>query len=232
MKWLSLTNKSKKKNSIQLCKPQPTEEIDLKEKLLETHMRILSETGNLLAETTNASTFFARYEDFLAAADRLAAYAETYGLPNSGKVRDDMEKAIQIMEDEQWKTTLIIRFLDRAVAAGKGKLLQQELWKYAHLMTVDAMTYWTATMGPVHVPYENREGEYMVCWVSFEEGGKTYCYLSDDPGLQAGDEVVAPVGNYGKEALAKIENIAYYDTESPNDFPFPLSKMKRIIRKI
>lgn len=228
MNWLSLVDKTKRKKSIQVYNAKNISEADLRGRMIETHMRILGESGDLLAKTTNAGTFFSRYEDFLQAAGRLASYAETYGVSNAGKVRDDMEKAIQIMGNEELQTTLIIRFFDRTVAVGKGDLLQQELWKYAHLMTPKAIEYWTASMGPICAPYENRNGEYMVCWVSFEEGGKPYCYLSDDPSVQAGDEVVVPVGSYGKETFAKIERIAYYDTESPGDFPFSLTKLKRI----
>ena len=43
-----------------------------------------------------------------------------------------------------------------------------------------------------------------------------------------GDYVVVPVGSKNRISIAQIESIQYYAEDS---FPFPVDKIKRIIRK-
>ncbi|GMW04540.1 MAG: hypothetical protein AMXMBFR85_05230 [Dehalococcoides mccartyi] len=80
----------------------------------------------------------------------------------------------------------------------------------------------------VHGKPLRKKTDYIFCNVQFDDYGKTYCYLSDDDTLEAGDYVVVPVGKDNRETIVQIESIEYHSAE---DAPFPLDKIKKIIRK-
>ena len=71
-------------------------------------------------------------------------------------------------------------------------------------------------------------GDYIFCSVEFEDGGKSYYYLTEDDTLSAGDMVVVPAGKEEHTAIAEIIDIGYFPADK---VPFPLDKVKRIIRK-
>lgn len=80
----------------------------------------------------------------------------------------------------------------------------------------------------VHSKALRKQTDYIFCNVQFDEYGKTYCYLTDDDTLEVGDYVTVPVGKDAHESVAKIESIEYHPAE---DAPFPLDRIKKIIRK-
>jgi hypothetical protein len=73
-----------------------------------------------------------------------------------------------------------------------------------------------------------RQSDLIFCNVQFEEYGKAYCYLTDDDELREGDRVVVLAGIDNHEAVARIESIEYHGAE---EAPYPLDKIKRIVRK-
>jgi len=73
-----------------------------------------------------------------------------------------------------------------------------------------------------------RESDYIFCSVVFQDSEKSYYYLTDDATLDVGDQVIVPVGSAGGTAIVEIEDIEYFSKE---EVPFPLEKIKRIIRK-
>ncbi len=74
-----------------------------------------------------------------------------------------------------------------------------------------------------------KTNEYIFCSVEFSRGGgKSYYYLTDDDTLETGDYVLIPIGSNGHTSNAKIVDIEYFDKDN---VPFPLDKVKRIIRK-
>lgn len=75
---------------------------------------------------------------------------------------------------------------------------------------------------------KRKNSDYIFCSVEFEDGGKSYYYLTDDDTLQVGDSVFVPVGKDGRTAIVEIVNIEYF---TEDDAPFPLDKIKTIIRK-
>ena len=70
--------------------------------------------------------------------------------------------------------------------------------------------------------------DYMYCSVEFEEGYKTYYYISDDDTIEVGDHVVVPAGKDNHHAIVEIVEIEYFPEA---DVPLPLEKTKHIIRK-
>ncbi len=75
--------------------------------------------------------------------------------------------------------------------------------------------------------YEDRLSRYRVAEVEFKNSGKFYCYLCEDESIKKGDLVVVPTF-FGKDTIAKIIGIEYFDED---DLPFPLEKMKKVIKK-
>lgn len=73
-----------------------------------------------------------------------------------------------------------------------------------------------------------KKNDRIFCNVRFDKYGKTYCYLTDDDTLEAEDYVIVPVGKDDHESVAKIESIEYHPVE---EAPFPIDKIKKIIRK-
>lgn len=71
-------------------------------------------------------------------------------------------------------------------------------------------------------------GDYIFCSVEFGSGGKSYYYLTEDDALSVDDLVIVPVGKDGHTATARIVDIEYFQEDK---VPFPLDKVKRIIRK-
>lgn len=72
-----------------------------------------------------------------------------------------------------------------------------------------------------------RISDLVFCNVVFEDGGRKYCYLSDDE-YEAGDLVIVPAGSDNHEAVVRIESVEYHPAE---EAPFPLDKIKHVIRR-
>lgn len=75
---------------------------------------------------------------------------------------------------------------------------------------------------------KRRNGDYIFCSVTFEKNGKDYYYLADDDHYQVGDYVFVPSGTDGHMAIVRILEIEYF---AENIMPYPVDKMKHIIRK-
>ncbi len=74
-----------------------------------------------------------------------------------------------------------------------------------------------------------REGDLIVCQVSFDFSMRTYTYLAHDDVYEEYDAVIVPVGSANEEKQAYIESVRYCKKEEIN---FPFDKLKYIIRKI
>lgn len=75
---------------------------------------------------------------------------------------------------------------------------------------------------------KRRQTDLVFCNVTFEDVGQTYCYLSDTDSYCVGDLVVVPTGRDNHDSVAKIKSIEYHQIE---DAPFPMERIKRIIKK-
>ena len=70
---------------------------------------------------------------------------------------------------------------------------------------------------------------YRVCHCSFDFGGKSYCYFSDDDNIRIGDTVFVPVGKENGTATARVLSIEYVD--SANELPLPEDKIKQVFAR-
>lgn len=75
---------------------------------------------------------------------------------------------------------------------------------------------------------KRRQSEYIFCSVTFDEGYKSYYYLTDDDSIEVGDFVLVPAGKDNHEAVVEIVNIEYFGEEN---VPLPVEETKKIIRK-
>jgi len=76
---------------------------------------------------------------------------------------------------------------------------------------------------------KRRNNSLIFCSVEFEPEGRSYYYLADEDIYEAGDRVIVPVRSAGEIAVVKIVRVDYF---APGVAPFPLDKMKHIIRKV
>ena len=82
--------------------------------------------------------------------------------------------------------------------------------------------------GVVYGKAKRRKSEYIFCSGTFDDGYKSYYYLTDDDSIEIGDFVLVPAGNDNHEAVVEVVNIEYFSEEN---VPLPIEKTKRIIRK-
>lgn len=71
-----------------------------------------------------------------------------------------------------------------------------------------------------------RKGEYIYCRVEFTDGGKTYCYRTEDESIRAGSRVIVPVGPENEPKTARVVSVDYV---LPEDASYPPSKTKAIL---
>lgn len=88
---------------------------------------------------------------------------------------------------------------------------------------------WGEILDPsVYGKVKRRTTDYIYCSVVFEEGQKSYYYLTEDDSIKIGDFVLVPAGKDNHEVVVKVVNIEYF---SEDNVPLPIEKTKRIIRK-
>lgn len=75
---------------------------------------------------------------------------------------------------------------------------------------------------------KRRKNDYIFCSVEFDEGIKSYYYLTDDDSIELGDFVLVPAGEDNHNAVVKVVKIEYFNEISA---PLAIEKMKKIIRK-
>ena len=73
------------------------------------------------------------------------------------------------------------------------------------------------------------KSDLIYCAVEFGGHSKEYHYITDDDTIDEGDTVIVPVGKDNRETEATVVEKIYC---KENDVPYPLSKVKKIIRKI
>lgn len=88
-------------------------------------------------------------------------------------------------------------------------------------------------MGEIFNPFiygkvKRRKSDYIFCSVVFDEGYKTYYYLTDDDSIEIGDSVLVPAGKDNHEVIVEVVNIEYFSEEN---VPLPVEKTKKIIQK-
>lgn len=80
----------------------------------------------------------------------------------------------------------------------------------------------------VYSKAKRRKSEYIFCSVTFDEGYKSYYYLTEDDSIEVGDFVLVPVDKDNHEAVVEVVNIEYFSEEN---VPLFVKKTKPVIGK-
>lgn len=75
---------------------------------------------------------------------------------------------------------------------------------------------------------KRRKSDYIFCSIIFEEGFKSYYYLTEDDNIEIGNFVFVPVGKDNNEVVVEVIKIEYFNKDNA---PLPIEKTKHIIRK-
>lgn len=72
------------------------------------------------------------------------------------------------------------------------------------------------------------QSDLIYCSVEFEDGYKTYYYISDDDSIRPGDRVRVPAGKDNHEAVVTVVKVEYFPAD---EAPLPPEKTKHILGK-
>ncbi len=81
----------------------------------------------------------------------------------------------------------------------------------------------------IYAKPSRRKSDIIYLTVQFSNYGKTYNYITDDDSIEEYDSVLVPVGKENRETEATVVEKRYCKKE---DVPYPLSKVKKVVRKI
>ena len=173
-------------------------------------------------ETTGSpKTFFGRYDDALFS---LKMIADTTRSPAHRAYAQELSALLT-----ERRSDIIRDFLERCRRQGTFRRVGQELLAASYDLPSELRRDLEAQLRVTRPPLEKTpvSGEYIYCRLSFG-GGKTYYYKTADPSLQCGDDVVVPVGNDGRTAIATIESIEIFPA---GETPYPPHRTKDILGK-
>lgn len=95
---------------------------------------------------------------------------------------------------------------------------------------VDNVELWGEIFNPsIYARPSRRKSDVIYCGVEFGDYSSIYHYITDDDSIEVGDAVIVPVGKNNREVKAYVAEKQYC---SKDDVPYPLSKVKKIIRKL
>lgn len=130
---------------------------------------------------------------------------------------------------------LTVRYRGAPKAVWQGRFQQDELPEEWSEWADEVRTLFTPPAGsrlldPAWYNWRpRRPGEQIYCHVAFEEGGKTYCYRTEDESIRPGDRVLVPAG---PENETKAVTVVRVDYVRPEDAPYPPAKTKIILGKV
>lgn len=135
-------------------------------------------------------------------------------------------------ETKDYKITIDYRKTPQKVIAGSFDKngLPDDFEEFADAVFDFIRFYgWGEILDPsVYGKVKRRTTDYIFCSVVFEEGQKSYYYLTDDDSIEIGDFVLVPAGKDNHEAVVQVVDIEYFSAE---DVPLPAEKAKHIIRR-
>lgn len=74
-----------------------------------------------------------------------------------------------------------------------------------------------------------RPTDYIYVSVNFSQNGMTYYYLTEDPKIKIGDDVLVPMGINNMKQIGRVQAVSYHAEE---DVPYPLDKTKSVIKVV
>lgn len=133
--------------------------------------------------------------------------------------------AYQILDGAQW--SLSVRYKNGFWTSYDGDNYYPENW--FGLLDMFGISHDCEDDDSDDDEQDRNPGEVIYCSVSFNKGGSSYTYLTEDESISVGDRVAVPVGDDNAERIGIVDAINYY---LPEDVPYPLDKVKKIIRRM
>ena len=163
-----------------------------------------------------------RFEDINAS----ELFTEFPNKPEDIVIDDDLDLTYEIFVEAENIPSRVI----------KGRYCMEELPKdypqIIHIVSsiIDEIEPWGDIFNAgIYARPSRRKSDIIYCGVEFSEFGYTYHYITDDDSIEVGDKVIVPVGNDNREMKGYVSEKQYC---TKDDVPYPLSKVKKIIRKI
>ncbi len=147
-------------------------------------------------------------------------------------------KPEDIIIDEDINSTyeIIIEAENMPVRVIEGRYCMEELpIDYPKIIRkvvkiIDDVELWGEIFNPaIYARPSKRKSDIIYCGIEFGEYSSMYHYITDDDSIKVGDTVIVPVGKNNREVEGYVAEKKYCNKE---DVPYPLSKVKKIIRKI
>ncbi len=183
---------------------------------------IFTDSVKLMKTTKNPKTLFGRYDTALSSVEQMLS------LTHNEEARRHAQSMIDVLKSS--RDEIVKDFVDRCYQSGNLYTIKDELFSGQYSLSPANTAYIHFLLKKMETEDDNApvSGEYIYCSLSFDAGGKSYYYKTTDETLKCGDEVIVPVGNSGKEGIAKIEKIERFRA---GNTPYPPSRTKNIIRK-
>lgn len=179
------------------------------------HFQIMRDSVELINKTVYPQTYFYRYKTAMREAEVVINLCKHHKL---GKLAAD---TLAFLRSNRVEVTN--DFLDRCDADNKLLFIKNDLIAMQDQMPAECFAYLEELLDH-HT--DDDSGEYIFCSVVFNEGGKSYYYLTDDEGIRCGDYVAVPVGRQNEEKTGRVVKVERF---KGNDAPVPANCLKYII---
>ena len=181
------------------------------------HFQIMQDSLELINKTVNPKTYFYRYQLAVREAEIVVKLCKHHQMGR--------EAARELAYLLSGRAEVTNEFLDRCDAANKLPFIKNDLIAARDQMPQECFAYFEELLTG-HTD-ENDQDEYIFCSVVFNEGGKSYYYLSDDEKIRCGDYVTGPVGRRNEENTGRVAKIEIF---KGNNAPVPVDSLKHIIK--
>ena len=195
-----------------------------KQKTVEKQLKVYRQTFKKLRTTNDVDEFFNNYARWL---DSMYFIKDQISYKDRKKWYREYPEIFEFDSSNVMRSKLQIAFLRRISVLKDDVEIIASLYRYRKYFADGVTEYCENNIGKFPVLPDS--GQLIFCSVSFNYSEKTYYYLTDDIKLRVGDEVMVPAGNYNKFSVGTVRKVEYF---YPENAPYPLEKIKSIIRKI
>ena len=195
-----------------------------RKKLIEARLIDYKKSLTQMKTTFSVDEFFKNYAIWL---DAINLIRDEIPPNDMTKWCREYPEIFELDSSEGVRSKLQIALMRRLLGNYEASSLNDEMHRYSSLMTAAAVEYFENNVGSLHTDSLS-EGELIFCKVSFNYSEKTYYYLTNDITLSKGDEVIVPTGDEDKCSVGTVRGVEY---KTPENAPYPIDKIKRIIRK-
>lgn len=185
---------------------------------IKRHTEIIDESLEILNKTLHPITYFSRYDLVIENARIL------YGICPNSMVGERSKTIIDNMPKE--KEMAVKNFIQRCYDAGRLPYVKNEFEQLKDKMSDKNLRFYELLL---ERHYADFQGElFKFCSVKFDNIDKTYDYIVDNNiDVNIDDSVIVP---FGRENVLKTGRVVSINSFKASQAPYPIEKMKKIIR--